>query len=591
MFAWIWGGLAFIVFCGFPGFLMRHRFRSLSWVETVALSMGVNAFLVLLLNLGGIYYRGVICGYVLVAFGLLAHKLVRNMRVGPPVWLNERMLPWLALLPMLILVFYLTFFFPFLQYDAIASWNRWAVVFANGPDYLRQTRWFYPQFLPFSYSFIYKAAGNTNITPLAHGLAFIHMLLFIGAVAELSLRMGLRTRAAMGLPFLCFPFAQHVAAGNADIPSAAFSAIAACVLLRAESDRRLLHFGCRCAFAGWLAAVGLLHKQMGVIPFLVLPLAWQLTASGRERKRHAMGAAIFFAVGVMSLLPWTLWAADWFENRFIVYLTQTIYGNMTWGQRVLQAFASLGNEFTVAASHTLNVVLAVVACACALIAMFVRPRTRMLFITALAVLLGCVMFFSYDSRNLMAMVPLFCVSVVAGGELLIGWLCKLGARSWQVAGLLATIAFAGIGAAYQMQWPTPASWQWSYISAAFTVRAFAGSQEKLTVFIPEYADLQAWESAYPLRAPLQYWLTDPRLCALAQHGIYKRFDGFLDNLAFIKSEALSRYSWRKGDILLVKTADIAHRVFLDKHLAIGRIKRLDQIGCFTGYQVLDNHVY
>ena len=165
MFAWIWGGLAFVVFCGFPGCLARRRFGGLSWIETVAISIGVNAFLVLLLNLGGIYYRGVICVYLLAAFGLLAREIGRNARVGRIAWLNGRMLPWLAVMPMLALVFFLTFFFPFWQYDAIASWNRWAMAFANGPDCLRQCRWIYPQFLSFSYSFIYKAAGTTSITP------------------------------------------------------------------------------------------------------------------------------------------------------------------------------------------------------------------------------------------------------------------------------------------------------------------------------------------------------------------------------------------------------------------------------------------
>jgi hypothetical protein len=495
-------------------------------------------------------------------------------------------LPWFALLPVVVLVFYLTFFFPFLQWDAIASWNRWAVVFAQEVDSLRRVSWFYPQFLSFSYSFIYKAAGDSSATPLAHGMAFIHMMLFVGALVGLSKRIGLKTPVAMALPFVCVPFAQHVASGYADIPAAAFAAISAGVLLQSEAEQRLRLFVLRCCFAGWLAAVGLLHKQLGVVPFFVLPLVWVLTAPGSARKRHVLGAVIFFVVGGLSLLPWTLGPSNWFDTRYIGYLTHSIYGEMSWGQRVMHAFVSVVQEFTVVASPILNICLALLALACVSVAVSLRTQLRPIVLVALGVFLCWMMFFSYDNRNLMAMIPFFCISVVAGGELILGRIFRISVRSWWVVGLFMTTAIAGVGAAYQLQWPASFIWHYSAISSAFTANPLDGSHEKLARYIRGYHDLLTWERVCPLQAPFQYWLGDPRLCALAQKGIPKRLDGFIDNLSWVTRDNQGDFSWRKGDVVLVDTNDIAHAKFVKNHVALGKLKLIDQIGCLTGYEVV-----
>jgi len=255
MIAWAWGLAAFIVLCGFPGCLARQRVGSLTCVEAVALSIGTNASLVLLLNLAGAYHRGIICTYVLAALGLCGLTMIRNAGKRRFPWASARLVPWLAISPILLLAFYLAFFFPFVQWDAVASWNRWAVSFTLEPDYLLKHRWFYPQFLSFSYSFLYKAAGDTGIVQLAHGLAFIHVVMLVGAVEALSRQVGIQNRVAMGLVFMSTPFAQHVASGYADIPSAAFAAASASALLKAEERRTRCAFLCQCAFAGWLAAV------------------------------------------------------------------------------------------------------------------------------------------------------------------------------------------------------------------------------------------------------------------------------------------------------------------------------------------------
>lgn len=531
MIAWAWGLAAFIVLCGFPGYLARQRFQSLTWVESLALSIGSNASLVLLLNLVGSYTRRTICTYVLAALSMCVFSMIRNVRKWRFCWSGERLVPWLAISPILLLVFYLTFFFPFVQWDAVASWNRWAVSFTREPDYLLERRWFYPQFLSFSYSFIYKAAGDTSVVQLAHGLSFIHVVMLVGAVEELSRQVGIKNRVAMGLVFVATPFALHASSGYADIPSAAFAAVAASALLRADASRGRFHFLCQCAFAGWLGAVALLHKQLGAVPFIVLPLTWMLTSARCERKSRLIGAAVFLATGTVSLLPWTLRLGDW-VGSYMGFLTQGIYGNTAWTTRVVQACMALVDQFTVVAFTTLNAWLGVVVCGCAVLALFAVPRTRMCTVTTMMATTSYIIFFSYDTRALMAAVPLFCVSIAAGGEATLDWLFSPSEKNMRRTGYVLSLLLACLATAYQIHgaWGRIHHFQYVATSAAFTIRPWAGNQEKLALFVDGYADLLAWEKAYPLKAPLQYWLSDPRLCAIAQEGKSKRLDGLIGNL-------------------------------------------------------------
>ena len=587
MAAWAWGMAAFIVLCGFPGNLARQRFRSLTWVEAVALSIGTNASLVLLLNLAGAYHRGVVRAYVLAALGLCGFTTIRNSKNLRFHWTSDRLAPWLAISPILLLVFYLAFFFPFVQWDAVASWNRWAVSFTLEPDCLLKHRWFYPQFLSFSYSFIYKAAGDTNMVQLAHGLAFMHVVILVGAVEELSRQVGIKNRVAMGLVFMSTPFAQHVSSGYADIPSAAFATVSASVLLKSDASRIRAHSLLRCGFAGWLAAVAVLHKQLGAVPFIMLPLAWTLSAARGERRSRLFGASIFLASGTISLLPWTLRLGDWFGSH-MGFLTQGIYGNMAWSTRVVQAGKTLLQESSIILFPRVNAVIALGSCALAFLALFAFPRSRVCTFTAMMATTAYALFFSYDTRALMAAVPLFCVGVAAGGEAILVRLCNPPEKIMRRTGYALSLLLACLATAYQIHgaWERIHYFQYVATSSAFTIRPWAGNQEKLALFIDGYADLLAWEKAHPLPVHLQYWLSDPRLCAMAQGGKSKRLDGLLGNLM---AQDPAKPQWRPGDVLLISTNDVSLNAFIDKHVEKGWITALDKIGCFTGYLVHEIH--
>lgn len=513
--------------------------------------------------------------------------MIRNARKWRTAWASERLVPWLAISPILLLVFYLTFFFPFVQWDAVASWNRWAVSFTLEPDYLLDRRWFYPQFLSFSYSFIYKAAGDTNIVQLAHGLAFIHVVMLVGAVEELSRQVGIKNRVAMGIVFMSTPLALHVFSGYADIPSAAFTAVAASVLLRADASRIRFHFLSQCAFAGWLAAVALLHKQLGAVPFIILPLTWMLTSTSGTRKTRWIGAAVFLAIGTITLLPWTVRLGDWLGS-YMGFLTQGIYGDMTWSMRIVQAGKTLLQESSIVLFPRVNTLIALVACVLAFLAWFAAPRTRMCTATAVVATTSYILFFSYDTRALMAAVPLFCVSIAAGGEALFVWLCSPSEKSLRRTGYALSLLLAFLSTAYQIHgaWERIHHFQYVATSAAFTIRPWASNQEKLALFVDGYLDLLAWETAHPLKPPLQYWLTDPRLCAIAQKGKSKRFDGYLEHMLKQKPQTPK---WKSGDVLLIITRDISLDAFTDKHVEEGWITKLDRIGCFTGYVVHEIH--
>jgi hypothetical protein len=553
----------------------------------VALSIGTNASLVLLLNLAGAYHRGIICTYVLAALSMCVFSMIRNVRKWRFRWLGERLVPWLAISPILLLAFYLAFFFPFVQWDAVASWNRWAVSITLEPDYLLKHRWFYPQFLSFSYSFLYKAAGDTGIVQLAHGLAFIHVVMLVGAVEALSRQVGIQNRVAMGLVFLSTPFAQHVASGYADIPSAAFAAVAASALLRADASRGRFHFLCQCAFAGWLGAVALLHKLLGAFPFIVLPLTWMLTSARSERKSRLIGAAVFLATGTISLLPWTLRLGDW-VGSYMGFLTQGIYGDMAWSTRIVQAGKTLLQESSIVLFPGVNTLIALVTCALAFLALFAFPRSRMCTATAVMATTAYVLFFSYDTRALMAAVPLFCVGIAAGGEAILAWLCNPSEKSLKRTGYAMSLLLSCLAIAYQVHgaWSQTGMFQPVATSAAFTIRPWAGNREKLALFIDGYSDLLAWEKAYPLKAPLQYWLSDPRLCAIAQEGKSKRLDGLIGNLLALN---LPKPQWRSGDVLLIGTNDVSLNAFIDNHVEQGWITAVDKIGDFTGYSVQEIH--
>jgi hypothetical protein len=182
--------LAFLgVFTGLllPGLavvLWATRAIACPWQEKILFATPVNIvlsyFAVVLLTWMEVYSQfaimafGAVSGVAVLAY-LLIHSRGKRITWAPiarrGLGLNERtfclLLSLAALLPLLV-TFSKTWWTVFSHWDAVTSWNRWAIQWFNGTPI---GSWGYPPGLPILYSIVYKLGGSTNLQTVAKAAA------------------------------------------------------------------------------------------------------------------------------------------------------------------------------------------------------------------------------------------------------------------------------------------------------------------------------------------------------------------------------------------------------------------------------------
>ena len=307
----------------------------------------------------------------------------------------------------------------FSAWDAVVSWNRWAQDWYQGN--LPRNTYGYPQLVPGAWATTYVWLGSARIESWAKGL----MALFPLAVIAIFFDMCVRLRSwaalvaiAVWVAVLMRVFPELIDSGYVDIPVSFFILLTAYVLLLVRNNCLSTRHGF--TFAAMAAAGAVLTKQSGWLAALML--AWACVGAHRHPRGESRGAANSAMVFFFCLVgPWLVYKyfQIWTETdpSNFAYVTSNIYAGESLFERLKRALTvNTPNMFGALApiGWTTQVL---VTFSIAAIAAFQKNMGR---ICWLAVVLPYyviwALFFSYDTRNLMPVIPFVALGLGVGIE-------------------------------------------------------------------------------------------------------------------------------------------------------------------------------
>lgn len=239
----------------------------------------------------------------------------------------------------------------FNTWDAIVSWNHWAVSWSQG--IIPETS-YYPQLLPTNWSLSYVLLGGNELQFFPKAI----MPLFSLFMLLMLLDLGIQTRS-LGY-FIAILFTrlvikkftgEFISDGYADLPTAFFGLASVYMLIKYR-----LAAGESKANRNWLIASGLLAtaaaftKQPGVLilvlfPLLVSFLAFRSLAGPSTREKWK---PVLWCFGAALLLVGSWYAYKWMNIRLgheftnIGYVTNEIYHGAGYLERAKNAYLLLG---------------------------------------------------------------------------------------------------------------------------------------------------------------------------------------------------------------------------------------------------------
>jgi hypothetical protein len=283
----------------------------------------------------------------------------------------------------------------FNSWDAVLSWNHWAVTWAQNS--IPQGTQLYPLLIPAVWSLSYVIIGSTAVQFFAKAIIPLFFLLILCIMLKLAgnwrsygVLIGIFFFRYMLKKFL----GQYIAEGYVDIPVTALSFLAFYAVMEAQRARDWLS-----ARPYWLvgiaiAAAATLTKQTGLFILGMLPIfAVFIPYDHFKVEPKERWKLVGWLVLVASLLagPWILMKGvqvlTGVDDTNMVRLTTKAYKDLPRLLRIFPALLSLGKYLVV-------VVLA-------LLALFFLPRFLALvdLSMGLAFILIWAAFFSYDIRN------------------------------------------------------------------------------------------------------------------------------------------------------------------------------------------------
>jgi len=465
----LWSLIALVQVAFLPGYLITRRLRLDdglvgTWIVAFGLSLIVNYHIMLILTLVGLQNRTALCGVIALEF----IALVRLQRTHPPqrpeAGTSERLTRFLrrrdgsdpsdvsiGRLLLLLLGFaalaWFAMFLPkaftsiFRGYDALVSWNRWAIDWSNGllPVWTQR----YPQLVPANWGMLYTIAG-APLQFLPKGLSVLFPLGTVAMFVDAGLR---RSRpeyllaAVLTAVLMSFHDGRYIASGYADLPVAFFALAPFYLLALCNDDGRerstivvstLFVIGCA------------LTKQAGLYLAVLFPVLLYafLRRRSPEGSRTQQLRAIGFVVAAMLVLvvPWFVYKqiqlAHGFDTPGSAY-SAGVHAGRSFSERAARAWLIWKTQLS--APLLWGLVLGT-----GLSAFHRRTAVVTLAIT-LPFTVIWLLFFSYDQRNLALAFPFIGLGAATGVGMASEWVLTRWRRSSGGARRTATaLAIAGV---------------------------------------------------------------------------------------------------------------------------------------------------
>ena len=451
-----------------PGLLLIRLFpgkRSLiqQLVYLFMLSLLANYAGVLLLVTVGLYHRSVVLALFVVEFAAFAWLYRAQLLKASSGWEKKirasvskefrSFSAWLAedfwsaalyfvfgLVAVLGLIWVLSiwvgsFNTVFQTWDAWASWDRWAVKWAE--NRFPGDTWEYPQLIPITYSVAYKFIGSTAVKFFGKSIMPLFAF-FIGAMLfDLGRRFksyGYMLGAGLGLYSINLFLGDYIPEGYVDIPVACFSLLAICTLLHARTIRNLAELRRTLLLGSLATAAAAITKQPGLYVLAFYPLLAYLWVLKGRKDLSLREAVLLLARHVLVVLALVVPWYAFMEYRIIYggntsnidFVISDIYQGQTLPERFVSALGSMGTY--------------VFFFAFALLSLFVLDSTfrQIVVLLVLPFSILWALFLSYEHRNLAIVIPLLSMSVGVGVE---AWLTRIRAAlgKRKLAGLPANL--------------------------------------------------------------------------------------------------------------------------------------------------------
>jgi hypothetical protein len=296
----------------------------------------------------------------------------------------------------------------FQNWDAWASWDRWAVKWAE--NRIPGDTWEYPQLIPISYSLAYKFIGTTAIKFFGKSIMPLFTLLIVLMMFDLGRTFrsfGYMLGAVFAYYTIDLFLGQYVADGYVDIPVACFSLMAIYTLLLARGIRDKAELK-NTLFLGALAtAAAAVTKQTGLYLMVFYPIFayfWVLVDRKDFKLSESFGLlAKFVGVTLLLVLPWYVlmqYRIVFGGNQSnIEYVINEIYKGQTLPERFIAAVGSLN-------SYVWYFVFAFAS----LLMVDNRFKQLLVFVVFPFAILWA-FFLSYEHRNLAVALPLLAMTV------------------------------------------------------------------------------------------------------------------------------------------------------------------------------------
>ena len=461
-----------------PGYLAVRALRMddgaiKAWVLSFTMSLVINHLLVLALVSLHIYYSLTVYFIFGIELAILAwmhytrlgmpaasllaedSQRIRNLLAEidgsepPKAWLGKVII-FAAVVTLLVYILRLVnASHVFSAWDAVVSWNRWAVDWHNN-QFPRGTHE-YPQLLPSNWSVTYVFIGTATVQLFAKMTAALFPFTILLAVADLGLRsrnLGLILAVSTTGALLLWFMGDLIDSGYADIPVAcmAFASVYMLVLAKDAASDRERHK--RLFIGAVLCAGAALTKQPALYLAAVYPLLSFVLVLNESKssslKEKAKAVGLLYALLAALIAPWYVFASilmmKGLDNGSVL---PTIIGSLVHGGRnIVERFMFAISSIEARLGRILFYLVIPLG-------LFYGSlhRTWQWLLIAVVVpwFFVWALLFSYDTRNLALVIPL--VGVAAGIGLydtLRGYLAKLIASvmkgDWKAIALLLLIA-------------------------------------------------------------------------------------------------------------------------------------------------------
>lgn len=374
-------GLLSIIQAGFlPGYLLvrllrlnEGRFRTS--LLAFSLSLLINHLFVSGAAALGLYGRPAVFTLLALEIAALLYLVLRGPRrpMQPPPDLvrlrdaiegrgrapESRLVMWAALLSVIpALVWWVNTATPvfgsvFRAWDAIVSYNRWALEWAEGRVPVKT--WLYPQVWPTTIALTYTFTGAPNLQFFATAFATLFPLAIIIALLDLTLRLRDPRYALAAWPCACIlhrTLHGAVMVGMTDDQAAAATLLALYPLILAAHERHWPAARALLITGALAAAAAGLVKQAGWNIAAVYPvLAYGLVLSAHPElnpRRRGLWAVWLVLLIAIPVAPWYIYRATFpFSQTGLQYLLEGIHAGRTYPQRAARAVVILADAIGV----------------------------------------------------------------------------------------------------------------------------------------------------------------------------------------------------------------------------------------------------